>query len=356
MELRWQIPQIFVRYWMDWGTCHSIRWNCIGRPFLHCNKTRRRHEQSWKLSLNAEGFQGPLNQRSDFKEVKQTCKKIQRSLEVETNLFIQSNKSNRSAINSLKALMNTIIDLKLLQDGRYYPSSTAHSSSSSSSRWQPSSDLRSTWNWDSCESSSWSEQWICSLTVPEWVIFSLAGNLISWQSTAGANSTPSAHTFFSCTVCQRACPSLLSQLYSHLVTWRHTLTPRTRVAQGITEHSVSVLRQKTVTPRRAVSYVTPHLITPSTGTPSSHVLHAPVNEHKPCGDPRCNPSGALAEPRPFTVYEAKQPAENQDHRHFTEDKHFTEHEDSRVNPCPSTNRSQRRAKGEGAWGHRGIGR
>ena len=38
---------------------------------------------------------------------------------------------------------------------RYYPSSTTHSSSSSSSRWQPSTDLWSTWNWDSWKSSSW---------------------------------------------------------------------------------------------------------------------------------------------------------------------------------------------------------
>ena len=42
---------------------------------------------------------------------------IQRSLEVETNLSFQSNKSDKGAINSVKALMNTIIDMKLLQDG-----------------------------------------------------------------------------------------------------------------------------------------------------------------------------------------------------------------------------------------------
>ena len=31
-------------------------------------KERRRNEKSWKLSLNAEGIQEPLNQRSDFIE------------------------------------------------------------------------------------------------------------------------------------------------------------------------------------------------------------------------------------------------------------------------------------------------
>ena len=34
------------------------------------------------------------------------------------------------------------------------------------------------------------------------ILISLAGNLISWQSTGGVNSTPAAHTFFSCTVCR----------------------------------------------------------------------------------------------------------------------------------------------------------
>ena len=36
---------------------------------------------------------------------------------MDTNLSLQSNKSDKGLINSLKALRNTIIDLKLLQDG-----------------------------------------------------------------------------------------------------------------------------------------------------------------------------------------------------------------------------------------------
>ena len=42
---------------------------------------------------------------------------VQRSLEVETNLPLQSNKPDKGLINNLKALRNTIIDLMLLQDG-----------------------------------------------------------------------------------------------------------------------------------------------------------------------------------------------------------------------------------------------
>ena len=81
----------------------------------------------------------------------------QQSLEVETNLSLQGNKSDNGLINNLKALKNTIIDLKLPQDG---DTITTHSSSSSSSRWQPSSDLWSTWSGDSWKTSSCTEQQI----------------------------------------------------------------------------------------------------------------------------------------------------------------------------------------------------
>ena len=82
---------------------------------------------------------------------------------------------------------------------------------------------------------------------------------------------------------------------------------------------------KTFTLHRAMSYVTLHLISFLTC-----LLHPSFSEHKPCGDIRPQLSGALAELRSFTGYEPKQLAENQDHRHFTEDKQLTEHEDTRV--------------------------
>ena len=37
---------------------------------------RSRNEKFRNISLNAEGIQGPLNQRSDFKEAKQTCERL----------------------------------------------------------------------------------------------------------------------------------------------------------------------------------------------------------------------------------------------------------------------------------------
>ena len=99
------------------------------------------------------------------------------------------------------------------------------------------------------------------------MIFSLAGNLISWQSTEGAMRTPTAHTFFSCTFCELACPSLLSQLFRWLQPHCHALTPRTRVAQAQHEAHLCVSSKKVSSSLLAMSYTAP-LITPGTCTPS----------------------------------------------------------------------------------------
>ena len=79
-------------------------------------------------------------------------------------------------------------------------------------------------------------------------------------------------------------------------------------------------------------FVMPHLMTPSTGTPSSLILNPSFSEHKPCRGLRPQLSGALAELRPFTEYEPKQLDEDQDYKQFTEDKQLTEHKDLRVKP------------------------
>ena len=70
---------------------------------------------------NAEGIQGPLNQRNDLKQAKYTCKRLHQEDTAITGSghkpFLQSNKSDRGAINNLKALKNTHIDFEFLQDG-----------------------------------------------------------------------------------------------------------------------------------------------------------------------------------------------------------------------------------------------
>ena len=119
------------------------------------------------------------------------------------------------------------------------------------------------------------------------------------------------HTFFSC-----ALPACLSQLVVTVVQVHTATLSRTEPTHGVA---------------RAMSCVTFHMTASSTGTPSLSstppVLHPLLSELEPCADPRCNLRDALAEPRPFTGYESKQLAENQDHRHFAEDE-LTEHEDT----------------------------
>ena len=67
---------------------------------------------------------------------------------------------------------------------------------------------------------------------------------------------------------------------------------------------------KTVTLHHPLSYVTPHMITPGTCTPSlSSTLsssHPLVSQLQSCGDLRPHPSGPLAEPGPFRGYEPRQ--------------------------------------------------
>ena len=45
MERWWQIPQVFVRYWVDWGTDHSIWCNRMGRPLLRGYMARKKSER-----------------------------------------------------------------------------------------------------------------------------------------------------------------------------------------------------------------------------------------------------------------------------------------------------------------------
>ena len=263
-----------------------------GRTRNHGNSHRmqRIYKDHWISAVT-------LNRQS--RHAKDCTKSIQRSLEVETHLSFQSNKSDKGAINSLKALKNTIIDLKLLQDHNAFVFIFVITMATKQ---------RLVVNVELGFVEIFILEWavIFSSIFPDEIFFwknKLARNSISWQPRRRRhiNSTPTTHMFFSC-----ACPSLLSQLFRYIQPHSHALIPRTAWLK-ITEHIVGVLPQKTVTLHRALSYVVPHLITPSTGTLSlsstlfsSHVLHPPLSEHKPCGDLRPHLSGALAEPRPFT--------------------------------------------------------
>ena len=173
--------------------------------YVATRQERSRNETSWKLSLNAEGIQGPMNQRSDFKEAKQTCKRLYHEFSTITgsgNEPIPPDKSDKGAINSLKVLMNAVIDLKLLQDDDGNQAATCG---------QRGTEIRG--HLHPGENSDYSFN--CSRRV---IFISRAGklNLLAIDGRC-KQYTYRAHVF-SRTVCQRACPTLLSQLYSHLVT------------------------------------------------------------------------------------------------------------------------------------------
>ena len=81
------------------------------------NTARNRNGKSWNFSLCAEGIRGPLNQRNDFIEALQICKRLyDEPLEMETNLSLLDNKSGNGLIDILKASKKTITDLNLEQD------------------------------------------------------------------------------------------------------------------------------------------------------------------------------------------------------------------------------------------------
>ena len=64
---------------IGWSEEGMMQYDNIASEDHSCTATREersRNGKSWKLSLNAEGVQGPLNQRSDFREAKQTCKRL----------------------------------------------------------------------------------------------------------------------------------------------------------------------------------------------------------------------------------------------------------------------------------------
>ena len=110
-----------------------------------------------------------------------------------------------------------------------------------------------------------------------------------------ANSTPTGHTFF----LMHSCCTVILSLTSRTDLTHHAWL-KNRGAHCL------CLCPKTFTLHRAMSYVTPHLMTPSTGTPSSLILNQSFSEHEPCGDLRPQLSGALAESQTLCSFGAQE--------------------------------------------------
>ena len=119
---------------------------------------RSRNENSWKLSLNAEGANGPLDQRDDFKDAKETCKRLYHehtAIDGCGNTPIPPQQQVRQRPNQQFEGHEEYSNRPDPSGWKYYITAAMHSCSSPASWWQPSDSWWSTWNWDS---SSWSEQ------------------------------------------------------------------------------------------------------------------------------------------------------------------------------------------------------
>ena len=116
------------------------------------SEERRRNENSWKLSLNAECKWNNGSARRLLKMQKRDAKDRTMSVQQlpdETHLFLHSNKSDRGPTSSSKATSNIRLDLIHLDGNIIFPPQCIRPSSSS--RWQT-SNWSSTWNWDSWDS------------------------------------------------------------------------------------------------------------------------------------------------------------------------------------------------------------
>ena len=144
-----------------WSEEQIIQYDVIAledHSYVATKQERGRNEKSWKLSLNAESIQGPLNQ----KEAKQKCKRLYHKFSAITG---DGNKPIPPGQQQVRQRLDQRFEgleeydyrLERRTGWRYYPSSrTTHSSLSSN--WQSSSDGKSTWSWDSWQTSSWTEQ------------------------------------------------------------------------------------------------------------------------------------------------------------------------------------------------------
>ena len=147
-----------------WTEEQIIQYDAIALEDLSIVATwqeRSRNGKSWKNSLNAAGIQGPMNQRSDFTEAKQKCKRLydeHTAITGDGNKPIPPAQQGRQRLDQqFEGLEEYAYRLKPRIGWRFYPSSrTTHSSSSS--HWQQSSDLKSNRRWHSWQTSSWTEQ------------------------------------------------------------------------------------------------------------------------------------------------------------------------------------------------------
>ena len=84
-----QCSAILDRWYKDYlyrGSLSKVGWNeenimeydniaLEDHSYTATREERRRNENSWKLSLNAEGANGPMDQRDVFEDAKEICER-----------------------------------------------------------------------------------------------------------------------------------------------------------------------------------------------------------------------------------------------------------------------------------------
>ena len=141
----------FQTAFLYWESLTNVSWDesvmthdDIAREDHSYNATREessRNERSWRLALNAEGAQGPLDQRDDYKQAKETSNKMYESMQQQQDTEKRTNSSTTtsptSPTSSLKVTKTIRIDLIHLGGGIMFPRQFSFSSSSS---WRQKSD------------------------------------------------------------------------------------------------------------------------------------------------------------------------------------------------------------------------
>ena len=215
MEQRWQIPQIFLWCRVDRGKSHSIRRNRIWRPLFTLRQdkkevgTRSQGNFHWMQRVYKDHWISAVTWDSRSRHAKNCTKSIQQSLEVETNLSLQSKTSPTKAPSTVcrpwGIRLSTRSFYRMAILSFFHNAFIFVITMATKQRLVVNVELG-----------------LVEIFILDWTVYffkncssdviSLARNLISWQSTVSVKRTPAAHTFFSCVFCQRVCPSFLSHL------------------------------------------------------------------------------------------------------------------------------------------------
>ena len=129
------------------------------QSFVATPEERGRYKKSWKVSLNKEGTQGPLQQRPDFREAKHRYlqlynEHVERTGEGNSPIHLAHQTRHHSQQFEGLEEYNCTVDPRT--GWRFYPA-TKPTSSSSSVHWEQHDNWKSNQSWGSWRSSTWTE-------------------------------------------------------------------------------------------------------------------------------------------------------------------------------------------------------